>query len=73
MESSTGSSEDSSLSGLSNIKLIISTFTSRDGFFGSKLNVPGENNSTEEFRSLVDDGNKIPPPSSLVVLFDMFI
>lgn len=55
MESSTGSTDDSSICGLTGID--IQNQNQRDGIFGRKLDFLEENDSSEEWQGYVDDGD----------------
>lgn len=54
MESSTGSTDDSSICGLTGID--IQNQNQRDGIFGRELDFLEENDSSEEWQGYVDDG-----------------
>ena len=57
MESSTGSSDDSSICGFIGIKIWRSNYIEGDGNFGSGLEFFEENTSSKELQGYVDDGN----------------
>ena len=67
MESSTGSSEDSSLFGLQDILLFITKHTDRNGLIGSISDTPGDHEtSVEALHSSLDDGNIRPNANGVI-------
>ena len=60
MESSTSSSEDSSIFDLPEFNLTTTTINGKCHFFGGEFNNSGEPISSEELGGQVDDGKKIP-------------
>ena len=60
MESSTSSSEDSSIFDLPEFNLTTNTVNGKCHIFGGEFNHSGEPISSEELGGQVDDGKKIP-------------
>ena len=57
MESSTGSSEDSSLCGLRGISLFIHQYPNQIQHLKETIDITEEHNSSEELQGTLDDGN----------------